>query len=251
MIKELILNEYSLAGQFRSKEDFIENALTQIVGLLNKLPQGKGISIWKRNDFWQSTVTSNSTDTLHNIVQTSSDRAVTKFKALLARHFFDAPYWDEAPQQDTGKVYSWEGRDVSGSALAEAFERDKVIVSWEHPDFTQPSLSINKEGEAVDLINLRKADDSDTHAVNFGWSPPLFSLQNETDFAKTSYIENGAIVYQERKTGYYWYIDTLHNKDKNKPHYEVFDRNGHHIGVANLSGDLDRSKAKPDRRLTI
>lgn len=244
MIRELILNEYSLAGQFSSKEDFIENALTPMVGLLYKLPQGKGISIWKRKDFWQSKVTCNCTDTLHDIVQTSGERAVTRFKALLAKHFFHAPYWEEAPKQDKDKTYQWKGKDIFGSALAEACERDKVIISWQHADFTQPSLSINKEGEAVDLINLRKADDSDTHAVNFGWSPVPFSLKDASRFMGTGHVVKGARVYQECDTEYYWYKDTFHHN-----HYEVFDRNGNHLGEANLSGDLDTSKADPNKKL--
>lgn len=246
MIKELILNEYSLAGQFSSKEDFIENALTLMVGLLNKLPQGKGISIWKRNDLWQSNVTSNSSDTLHDIIQTSRERAVTRFKALLTRHFFDSPYWDNNPKQDKDKTYQWESENVSGSALAEACERDKVIISWQHADFTQPSLSINKESEAIKLINLSKADDCDAQAVTFGWSPAPFSLSGSSKFSETSQKMKGAKVYKECSTGYYWYRDTFHNT-----HYEVFDANGRHIGEANLSGDLDMSKAKPGRRLTI
>lgn len=244
MIKELILNEYSLAGQFRSKEDFIESAMTQIVGLLNELPKDKGILIWKKTDLYQHSVTPNADDTLHSILRNTTRHPDTLRFKMLAKNLLTEPYWDNDPKQDKDKTYRWKGKDVSDTGLAEACERDKVIVSWEHPDFTQSLLSVNKGCEAVDLINLRKADDYDTHAINFGWSPVPFSLKCSSRFMGTNHLVKGAKVYQECDTEYYWYKDTFHHN-----HYEVFDRNGNHLGEANLSGDLDTSKADPNKKL--
>lgn len=49
----------------------------------------------------------------------------------------------------------------------------------------------------------------------------------------------GATVYKEKSTGYYWYLDNFH-----KTHYEVFDKTGKkHIGEANLDGKIDFSRA--------
>lgn len=51
--------------------------------------------------------------------------------------------------------------------------------------------------------------------------------------------KNGA-VYREKKTGYYWYLDTFH-----RDHIEVWDSQGqHHLGEADVNtGQLDKTKA--------
>jgi len=63
------------------------------------------------------------------------------------------------------------------------------------------------------------------------------SLSNNNNFEETKLFKQGKQVYQEIKTGNYWYLDNLH-----KNHYEVFDSNKNHIGEANLQGEIDRTK---------
>lgn len=68
-----------------------------------------------------------------------------------------------------------------------------------------------------------------------------FSLEDETKFVKCANINpvQGAIVYKEKDTGHYWYLDNFH-----KTHFEVFDATGkRHIGEADLEGNIDYGKA--------
>lgn len=69
-----------------------------------------------------------------------------------------------------------------------------------------------------------------------------FSLLNVSKFEKTNkiYPSSKQRIYLERETNRYWYYDYFH-KD-NKEHYEVFDREGNHIGEANRDGSIDCSK---------
>ena len=72
-----------------------------------------------------------------------------------------------------------------------------------------------------------------------------FSLKNTAKFEKCANIKpvQGAIVYREKDTGYYWYLDNFH-----KTHYEVFDSLGKkHLGEANLNGIIDKKKADKDK----
>lgn len=72
-----------------------------------------------------------------------------------------------------------------------------------------------------------------------------FSLKNTAKFEKCANIKpvQGAIVYREKATGYYWYLDNFH-----KTHYEVFDSLGKkHLGEANLNGIIDKKKADKDK----
>lgn len=74
-----------------------------------------------------------------------------------------------------------------------------------------------------------------------------FSLDDTNRFIKCAGINpvQGASVYKEKGTGYFWYLDMLH-----KNHYEVFDKTGHkHLGEADLEGNIDESKADRTKHL--
>jgi|GEM_PF-1281426 len=69
---------------------------------------------------------------------------------------------------------------------------------------------------------------------------PPFSLSDESQFKKTNFHYGKEAIYEEIKTGYYWYNDYFHRN--NKAHFEVFDAQGCHIGEASMKGVLDREK---------
>lgn len=76
-----------------------------------------------------------------------------------------------------------------------------------------------------------------------------FSLKDTRRFQKCANIDpvQGASVYKELATGYYWYLDNFH-----KTHYEVFDSCGKkHLGEASLDGILDKNKADKDKQSII
>ena len=73
-----------------------------------------------------------------------------------------------------------------------------------------------------------------------------FSLLNRQNFARTNLVEQGKTVYKEISTNRYWYLDNLH-----KDHYEVFNDQGKHIGIANLKGEIEISKREKGRRITV
>ncbi len=79
----------------------------------------------------------------------------------------------------------------------------------------------------------------------------LFSLQDPVRFERTCHFSSGSQqrVYKEKATSRYWYYDFFH-KD-NKEHYEVFDKQGKHLGEADMCGDLDTSKRDSCKFLKI
>lgn len=65
-----------------------------------------------------------------------------------------------------------------------------------------------------------------------------FSLLDKNKFKRTSLVQQGKPVFEAKETGFFWYLDNLH-----KDEYEVFDKNRNHIGVADLNGNLNTTKA--------
>lgn len=77
---------------------------------------------------------------------------------------------------------------------------------------------------------------------------PSFTLKDSKRFVSTGKHKNGAVVYKEMQTGYYWYKDTFHTSESE--HYEVFDSTGkRHLGEAGIDGILDASKADRTKRI--
>lgn len=74
-------------------------------------------------------------------------------------------------------------------------------------------------------------------------------LRDKTRFKRTSRVEQGKTVYQEKTTGYYWYVD--HRHCGSNAHLEVFDAQGQHLGEATLDGKIDFSRKKPGRHLSL
>lgn len=80
----------------------------------------------------------------------------------------------------------------------------------------------------------------------------------EPRFHKTPYEIHGATIYQEVKTGRYWYKDTFHKSVKDGRtqywHYEVFSKEQEHLGEADFeTGILDTTKhdSSKDNKLPI
>lgn len=79
-------------------------------------------------------------------------------------------------------------------------------------------------------------------------STPFFTLKDSRRFINTGKHKNGAVIYKDIQTGYYWYKDTLHTGKTE--HYEVFDSTGRtHLGEAGIDGVLDSSKANRAKRI--
>ncbi len=65
-----------------------------------------------------------------------------------------------------------------------------------------------------------------------------FSVLDKNKFKRTSFVQQGKPVFESIENGFFWYIDNFHKNE-----YEVFDSNRNHIGVADLLGIIDETKA--------
>jgi hypothetical protein len=240
---EILFNELSLTGQFISREQFVNEALPQIAALINEADGATNV-FYKNRDFYASLVTA--TDSIHNILIGNISRQykeIIKFKRQL-RQLFEDPYWEDDRKHSVNCIYEYEKTNVCNHSIAEACERDQVIISFTHPNFSVIKLSVLKNNSiAVTLDNLFTVGHYNTVARQRGITV-VFSLKDITRFCKTGQERQGQLVYKELTSGYYWYLDNLH-----KNHYEVFDSNEKHIGIADIEGNIDVSKRVNGRTL--
>lgn len=239
------MNELSLSGQYASREIFVEEILPTLIGVLDEIQELSDATIYKSQQFWSSRVTGSYT--IHEILVGGSkqDPSIRKFKTQLLSILFAEPYWEPTRKHLEGDSYTYKGNNVCNHSVAEACERDKIIISFsDRKLFQAETLSILKNGnDQIDIDNLFNAGHYSNVLHQRGIIYP-FSLKDGTRFQKDGRIVQGKNVYREIDTGYYWYLDNLH-----KNHYEVFDRNNQHIGVANMDGDIDCTKRVDGRTL--
>ena len=243
---DILLNELSLSGQHASREIFVEEILPTLIGVLDEIQELFKATIYKNQQFYSSKVTR--TDTIHDILVGDLSRQYPSLRKIKRQFFsplFAEPYWEGTRKHSENYSYTYEGNDICNHSVAEACERDKVIVSFRGTElFREETLSILKNGnEQIDIDNLFNAGHYSNvlHQRRIRYS---FSLKDGSRFQKDRRIVQGQNVYREIDTGCYWYLDNLH-----KDHYEVFDRNGQHIGTANTDGVVDPSKRVNGRTL--
>ncbi len=238
---EILLNELSLTAQFDSVEDFIDIGIKKALSALKELSPED--IIYKKYDFFINNVTP--TLSIHDVLtgtQTRHFDEIRRFKTYLSK-FFEDPYWEANPRHNSTINYIHKGVSVLGTSLAEACERDKVIFSFFHKDFSENNLSILKSVEEIIIDNVFEQGLLIQIKLKRGIIKN-FSLSDSTRFNRTSLIRQGKPVYNEISTGYFWYLDNLH-----KNHFEVFDSNEKHIGIADMNGNIDRAEQISDRKL--
>jgi len=150
---EILINELSLSGQFNSVYEFINSALIKFNALLNEI-KGPNVLLYKKHIFYESRITRDIT--IYNILVGTISRQydeIRKMKSGIACLFED-PYWENNQKHSPDILYLFMGNCVTGQSLAEACERDRIVISFTHPDFSSGCLLILKEKTEVTLDNL-------------------------------------------------------------------------------------------------
>jgi len=150
---EILINELSLTGQFNSVYEFIDGALSKINALLIEI-KGSNVLLYKNQLFFESKITGDTT--IYNILVGAISRQydeIRKMKSGLVC-LFEEPYWENNQKHSLDIFYLFMGNCVTGQSLAEACERDRIVISFIHPDFSSGNLLILKEETKVTLDNL-------------------------------------------------------------------------------------------------
>lgn len=147
---EIIINELSLSGQFNNKDDFLDNLekLLPIIKLIEKLR----FILLKNYSFFSSQITPNKK--LDQILY-SRDSRVRKIKSYLLKLTNNPPYWEDTRKHICeNDTYTYNSIDICNKSLAEASQRDKLILSFKHDDYDNERLQIKKNDDNIDIVNI-------------------------------------------------------------------------------------------------
>lgn len=147
---EILLNELSLTGQFRDENDFFDNldSILKNINFIDKM----NFLLLKKSDFFDSQITSSLK--LMDLLKLKTDRS-RKFKSSLLKLSQTPPFWDiEVKHNCEENSYIFNKNNVCMTSLAEACERDRVVLSFSHKEYNEDTITIYKDTECINLFNL-------------------------------------------------------------------------------------------------
>lgn len=152
---EILFNELSLSGQFRNENEFISRGLTTFLSVLKNFETHAALLL-KKSDTWSRNVSPAST--LYDLITDSRFRKedeIRRFKSEIAK-LTTEPFWDSDSRQSAITTYSKNGCNYKGTSIAEACERDKMLVSFVDSQHSYTPIDILKNGSNVSLTNLTR-----------------------------------------------------------------------------------------------
>lgn len=171
---DICINELSLAGQFASEDECIQKGLFPLIEILRQIEQSPCL-LYKTYSLY-SCVATITGGTLHDILvgkQTRQRDEIRRLKLLFAK-LFSNPYWEDSPKHTAKDLYLMNGKPVAGTSLAEACERDKMLLSFIHRDFLGPSIEIVKN--TVTIITLHNFFESKGYMLHL-WTENIISFE--------------------------------------------------------------------------
>lgn len=183
---------------------------------------------------------------------------VNRIKAILMRHSVDVCTYDKS---DISHIYS-QWITENAACTTDVSKLFKNLCCYEKPGLYSFRRSDSKNTE-VDIIEDAVHESSLPRLLRIPlfvctedcilWLDSFlkghFTLVNNSDFLRTSFRWNNQTMYQNDYSGDYWYYDYYH-REGGKPHYEVFNKKGEHIGEADIDGKLKENSADGSKSIS-
>lgn len=151
----VIINEFSLDGQFNDIDDFLDSLNDSTLPMLDRLKELR-INILSSYNSYALLVTKDKS--LHDMMTIRSSAEIGKFKRKLQELLYDDPFWD-TDMKSTSGIYECDyTEERSGYCLAEAIERNFPVLSFEHIKFKEKLIEIKKNSEINYIKNLFDED---------------------------------------------------------------------------------------------
>jgi len=266
---QIFLNEVSIHQQYHSQEDFSK----AIKILYSILLQFKRLEI-EKIIFWSESFCNNLAINNDSIIKCLSNMTDKSFRTEVFNILYNKlniKYWETERTHLAKDSYNYSNKLVTDTSMAELAERKLLktdllglllnLDNSKFSNFKETEVTKNKIDKSVlDCIDTKE---NFTNWICDKISPDCFGYDTSSNlppsdlqtilkdgqrFRKTSLPKQGGrTVFEESNTRYNWYVDSFHTGDS--AHIEVFDRQGNHIGEANLLGVIDTSKNDSRKKL--
>lgn len=228
---DIVVNDYSLEGQFSNSEDFIDTLIKSTIPILDKIKEKK-YNLWKKSNFYNSPICYN--ETLYTILNhMSSHPAIQKIKSDLVEITHNEPFWDTNPISPTlanGLDFQCSYSQEYPNCFSEGYHRNAMLLSFVHPNFGIDEVPISMYGTLHKIHNACSLHSFSNHLAAFG--------EPVTPLPKNSFIICNDCQFEIR------FSETNHSL----PHFHVkkgdFAISIKIAGLSTLSGSLPLSTKK-------
>lgn len=148
---KVIINDFSLDGQFSDIDEFLDSLYDSTLPMLKRLEPLK-IKIVRSYYSYESKVTRDKS--LNELLISRGNPEITKLKGQIQKLLFEEPYWED-DIKSINKIYECDYTKQKNSfCLAEALEREIPVLSFEHEGFKESSIEIKRDGISKCIKNL-------------------------------------------------------------------------------------------------
>lgn len=127
----IIINDFSIDGQFETIEGFLDNLSKDILPLTKHLKECK-CEIFKSVNTYNNQITKS--EKLLDVLKMKNDE-IKKFKSCISNLIFDDPHWDEHINTE----------DNSINCIDEAIKKNYILLSFKHNLYTEDTVVYNEK----------------------------------------------------------------------------------------------------------
>lgn len=150
---DVLINELSLDGQFRDKDEFLDNLETILPFI--KIIEYLDINLLKNYTFFSSKIIN---DYIFSDIVKSKDDRIRKIKSFLLKLSNYPPYWNDDKIHSCDDEYLYLGKNICDTSLAESSQRDKIILSFRQDDYIDEQFEIRKNEDDIGIYNIVEND---------------------------------------------------------------------------------------------
>lgn len=150
---ELILNDYSVSGQFISYDAFADYVLDVLAPILDLVIENQ-ISFLKRQSFYECKITKELS--LNDILMHTGDPVIYKIRNYISQLGYQQPYWDDFPLTQQTIKYQYSVEDEEPNCFTEAIERKGALLSFPSDEYDTDIFLCKRDDETVVIQNVKE-----------------------------------------------------------------------------------------------
>lgn len=157
MIKmELILNDFSVVGQFQSCDAFTDYVIDKLGPVLDSVIE-KQVPFFSKQDVYACRITESKS--LNDILQSTGDPAIYKIRSYIISLGYHPPYWDDKPMSRKDVNYEYFIDEEEPNCFTEVIERRGALLSFPGSGYDDSGYECKRDGEEVFIHNVRNVAD--------------------------------------------------------------------------------------------
>lgn len=173
---DLVVNDYSLDGQFTSVEDFLDSLVEYTIPLL-KIISATGMELYKSHNTYCRSVTKDKR--LEHIIRDLKGVAeITVLRQYLVQLYCDEPFWNDSSKSSVQVKYKNIGDDYP-NCLSETYARSGVLMSFKNDNFLADDIYGNSNNKNVVINNAFNSNQFLKHYFNLT-KDVIYYLSNAT-----------------------------------------------------------------------